>query len=134
MTHQTETSPATIVTQADIDAARIYLQGTGPWKLDEIGIGPDDSLVQAFARHRQRAYDHGYYDGRTYDMGQPQTDALKIAREDTLEDALNEQLTDVEIEDALVSEGIHTWGPDGERFERMFAVVMKLRAALKESK
>jgi hypothetical protein len=49
--------------------------------LDEIGIGPDDSLVQAFARHRQHAYDHGYYDGRTYDMGQPQTDALKIARE-----------------------------------------------------
>ena len=41
-----------IVTQADIDAAKLYLQGAGPWKLDEIGIGPDDSLVQAFARHR----------------------------------------------------------------------------------
>jgi len=40
------------VTQADIDAAKLYLQGTGPWALDEIGIGPDDSLVQAFARHR----------------------------------------------------------------------------------
>jgi hypothetical protein len=40
------------VTQADIDAVKLYLQGTGPWALDEIGIGPDDSLVQAFARHR----------------------------------------------------------------------------------
>jgi hypothetical protein len=49
---------------------------------------------------------------------------------DALVEALSEQLTDTEIEDALVSEGIHTWGPDGERFERMFAVVMRLRAAL----
>lgn len=54
------------------------------------------------------------------------------AQSDALEDALSEQLTDTEIEDALVSEGITTWGPDGERFERMFAVVMKLRAALQE--
>ena len=51
-------------------------------------------------------------------------------RSDALREALSEQLTDTEIEDALVSEGIHTWGPDGERFERMFAVVMRLRAAL----
>jgi hypothetical protein len=40
------------VTQADIDAAKLYIQGAGPWKLDEICIGPDDNLVQAFARHR----------------------------------------------------------------------------------
>ena len=63
------------VTQADIYAAKLYLQGTGPWKLDEIGIGPDDSLVQAFARHRQHGYDHGYYDGR---IRQPtQSDAVR---------------------------------------------------------
>lgn len=52
VTQQTETTPATIVTDADIYAAKLYLQGTGPWKLEEIGIGPDDSLAQAFARHR----------------------------------------------------------------------------------
>lgn len=37
------------------------------------------------------------------------------------------ELSDCEIEDALKSEGIFVWGPDGERFQRMFAVVMKLR-------
>jgi hypothetical protein len=52
MTQQTETSPATIVTDADIYAAKLHLQGTGPWALDEIGIGPDDSLAIAFARYR----------------------------------------------------------------------------------
>lgn len=36
----------------------------------------------------------------------------------------------IEIEDALVSEGIFTWGSDGERFERMFEVVMTQRRAL----
>ena len=41
---------------------------------------------------------------------------------------VNWDLTDVEVEAALTSEGIHVWGPDGERFERMFAVVMKMRA------
>ena len=40
------------ITQADIDAAKLYLQGIGPWKLEEIGICHDDPLVQAFARHR----------------------------------------------------------------------------------
>lgn len=44
--------------------------------------------------------------------------------------AVDHEVTDVEIEDALKSEGIYVWGPDGERFQRMFAVVMKLRAAL----
>jgi hypothetical protein len=58
--------------------------------------------------------------------------ALRQSQTDALEDALTEQLTDTEIEDALVSEGIYVWGPEGDRFERMFAVVMKLRAALKE--
>ena len=38
--------------------------------------------------------------------------------------------TALEIEDALVSEGIYMWGPDGERFERMFEVVMKQRRAI----
>lgn len=42
----------TEITQADIDAAKLYLQGTGPWKIDEIGIQEDDYLVQAFAHHR----------------------------------------------------------------------------------
>jgi hypothetical protein len=79
MTQQTETRPTTIVTDADIYAAKLYLQGTGPWALNEIGIGPDDSLVQAFARQRQHAYEQGFYDGRACDMGQPQTDALKVA-------------------------------------------------------
>lgn len=40
------------VIQADIDAAKRYLQGAGPWAFDEIGINADDSLVQAFAAHR----------------------------------------------------------------------------------
>ena len=35
-----------------------------------------------------------------------------------------------EIEAALTSEGIYVWGPDGERFERMFDVVMIGRRAL----
>lgn len=35
-----------------INAAKLYLQGTGPWKLDEIGISADDYLVQCFARYR----------------------------------------------------------------------------------
>jgi hypothetical protein len=48
----------------------------------------------------------------------------------SLEAALAPELSDVEAEAALVSEGIHTWGPDAERFERMFAVVMRHRQAL----
>ena len=40
------------ITQADIDAAKLYLQGIGPWKLEEIGICHDDPLVEAFAKHR----------------------------------------------------------------------------------
>lgn len=35
-----------------IHAAKLYLQGAGPWKLDEIGIAEDDYLVQCFARYR----------------------------------------------------------------------------------
>lgn len=34
-----------------------------------------------------------------------------------------------EVEAALQSEGIFVWGPDGERFERMFEVVMNIRRA-----
>jgi len=33
----------------------------------------------------------------------------------------------LEVEDALRSEGIYCWGAEGERFERMFEVVMKTR-------
>lgn len=33
-------------------AAKLYLQGTGPWKLDEIGISADDYLVRCFTRYR----------------------------------------------------------------------------------
>ena len=40
------------VIQSDIDAAKRYLQGAGPWKLDEIGIGADDYLVKCFAQYR----------------------------------------------------------------------------------
>ena len=40
------------VTEADISAAKLYLQGAGPWAFDEIRIGEGDSLVQAFAKHR----------------------------------------------------------------------------------
>lgn len=36
-----------------INAAKLYLQGTGPWKMDEIGIGADDYLVKCFARYRE---------------------------------------------------------------------------------
>ena len=41
------------VTTADIHATKLYLQGVGPWRFDEIGVGESDPLVQAFARHRQ---------------------------------------------------------------------------------
>lgn len=57
--------------------------------------------------------------------------AIRVERdalEDRLEDVLSPEVTDVEIEDALTSEGIYVWGPDGERFERMFAIVMKSRS------
>lgn len=37
------------VSDAAILAAKKYLQGSGPWKLDEIGIGADDYLVRCFA-------------------------------------------------------------------------------------
>lgn len=47
--------------------------------------------------------------------------------EDRLEDALRNELTDVEVEDALTSEGVFVWGPDGERFERMFKRVADAR-------
>lgn len=36
-----------------IHAAKLYLQGTGPWTLDEIGIGTDDYLVKCFVRYRK---------------------------------------------------------------------------------
>jgi hypothetical protein len=49
--------------------------------------------------------------------------------QDEVESALTIKLLDYEIEEALVSEGIYVWGPDGERFERMFAVVMNARRA-----
>ena len=62
------------VTQADIDAAKLYLQGTGPWALDEIGIGPDDSLAIAFARHRIASSQPTQSDGL-------QTDALDFGNE-----------------------------------------------------
>ena len=52
--------------------------------------------------------------------------AAKLARIDCHE------LTDVEIEAALTSEGVHTWGPDGERFERMFRAAMKARTTIQE--
>lgn len=42
-------------------------------------------------------------------------------------DGVVHELTDVEAEAALTSEGIYVWGPDGERFERMFNVVMSAR-------
>jgi len=46
--------------------------------------------------------------------------------------SLTGPLSDCEKEEALISEAIYVWGPDGERFERMFDVVMKSRiAALK---
>jgi len=35
-----------------INAAKLYLQGAGPWRLDEIGINGDDYLVQCFTRYR----------------------------------------------------------------------------------
>lgn len=36
-----------------IHAAKLYLQGTGPWTLDEIGIDADDYLVKCFVRYRK---------------------------------------------------------------------------------
>lgn len=41
--------------------------------------------------------------------------------------AASTELTDVEIEAALATEGIYVWGPDGEKFERMFRAVMHPR-------
>lgn len=37
------------MSDAAILAAKKYLQGAGPWKLDKIGIGADDYLVRCFA-------------------------------------------------------------------------------------
>lgn len=51
-----------------------------------------------------------------------------VALEDALETMGNPEVSDIEIEDALKAEGIYVWGLDGERFCRMFAIVMKLRA------
>ena len=47
--------------------------------------------------------------------------------EDALESALDSEVKDHKIEDALRAEGIFTWGPVGEQFERMFKVVMNVR-------
>lgn len=41
--------------------------------------------------------------------------------------ALRVDVEDFEIEPALNAEGIFVWGPDGERFLRMFGVVMRAR-------
>lgn len=45
------------------------------------------------------------------------------------EEALAAKLSDCELEDALTGEGIVVWGPDGERFARMFEKVMASRLA-----
>jgi hypothetical protein len=50
----------TDVTQADIDAAEAHF---AVWYPDTAwGFDP---LAETLARHRQHAYDQGYYDGRT---------------------------------------------------------------------
>ncbi len=43
------------------------------------------------------------------------------------------ELEDVEVEAALNSVGITVWGPDGERFQKMFAAAMSARQALGEN-
>lgn len=59
----------------------------------------------------------------------------EVARlEDKNERIGSPDLSDFEVETALTSEGIFCWGPDGERFERMFSVVMKARAAGEEGR
>jgi hypothetical protein len=35
-----------------VNAAKLYLQGAGPWKLEEIGIAEDDPLVSLLNRYR----------------------------------------------------------------------------------
>lgn len=45
------------------------------------------------------------------------------------EEALSPELSDVEAEAALTGESIYVWGPDGDKFARMFAAAMKVRAA-----
>lgn len=55
--------------------------------------------------------------------------ASSAKRAERAEKLLAQDLTDVEVEAALTSEGILTWGPDGEIFERMFGIVMALRTA-----
>ena len=42
------------------------------------------------------------------------------------------KLTDVELEAALTEVGIFVYGPDAERFEKMFAAAMKCRFLLSE--
>lgn len=64
----------------------------------------------------------------------------EIARKDALMEKVAQAAIDasagplddcgVEIETALTTEGIYVWGPDGERFERMFEAVMARRRAL----
>ncbi len=65
MKHQTETSPATIVTDADRDAANEWADNIGRLGGVYLDSGQREGLSIAFARH----------------LRQPQTDALKIARE-----------------------------------------------------
>lgn len=49
-------------------------------------------------------------------------------REQQAAEAMRVGPSDVEMEAALTGEGIYTWGPDGDRFLRMFAAVMAIRA------
>lgn len=41
-----------MITQEDIMAAKLHLQGIGPWKLSEIAIGEDDALVKTLSAYR----------------------------------------------------------------------------------
>jgi hypothetical protein len=64
----------TDVTQADLDAADAHFDIWYPdtaWGFD--------ALAETLARHRQHAYDHGYYDGYTYLL--EQHEALREALE-----------------------------------------------------
>lgn len=62
------------------------------------------------------------------------TDDKQRELEDAIELVLTAEISDSEAERVLASEGIYTWGPDAERFERMFAFLMKMRRAVVDAR
>lgn len=137
------------MTPTTTDLQKLLAEATrGPWRVGKTLCGFYPAIVKDFhVGHNMNVTGaiHGYMYHADQKANQ-QANARLIAMAPTLaarvieleaenkrlREGLESELADTEAEDALTSEGIGTWGPDGERFERMFAVVMKARAALED--